>query len=98
MLTKILTALVIGLLRWLAQRRDLKESVRKGLALDAAKLAIQAQQWKLDNLIDLGDPLGDFEVLAAGAKPKPVSNPRPKETNDKPSDENRRRRTNNAPK
>lgn len=96
MLTKVLTALVIGLLRWLAQRRDLKESVRKGLALDAAKLAIQAQQWKLDNLIDLDDPLGDFSVLAPGAKP--VSNPRPKAANDKPAHEDRRRRFDHEPK
>ena len=96
MLTKILAALVVGLLRWLAQRRDLKESVRKGLALDAAKLAIQAQQWKLDNLIDLGDPLGDFEVLAAGAKP--VSNRSPKAANAKPANEDRRRKSTNESK
>ena len=96
MLTKILATLVIGLLRWLAQRRDLKESVRKGLALDAAKLAIQAQQWKLDNLLDLGDPLLDFDVLAPG--PKPISYPRPKATSAKPAHEDRRRGTDNASK
>ena len=69
MWTRLVVALVIGLLRWLASRHDLKESVRKGLALDAAKLALQAQQWKLDNLIELGDPLRDFPVRTPGSKP-----------------------------
>ena len=77
MWTSVITAIVVALLQWLSQRRDIKQVERTRIALYAAQLALKAKQWKLDNPVVLGDPLGDFRVRLDPTD-RTVSGPDPK--------------------
>ena len=57
-----LAKLALGVLDKLIARHDLKESVRKTIALRSEKHAKEAYKVKADNPVDLSDPTGDFRM------------------------------------
>jgi len=51
----ILASLAVAVLKWASARHDLKESVRKGIALESEKWAKEAYKWKAENPVRLDD-------------------------------------------
>lgn len=48
-LAELLAALAVSILQWYAGRRDIRETERGRMALEAARLAASAMQWKEDH-------------------------------------------------
>jgi hypothetical protein len=66
-LAEALARVAVEILDWYARREDLRTTERARIALEAARLARVALNWKADHPVVLGpDPLGDFRVQPGG--------------------------------
>ena len=55
---EVLAALAVSILRWYAEREDIRETERGRMAMDAARLAQSALQWKADHPVPGGPDAG----------------------------------------
>ena len=53
-LAQLLATLAVAVLQWYASRRDIRETERGRMALEAARLAQGALQWKADHPVPVG--------------------------------------------
>jgi hypothetical protein len=68
-LAEALARVAVEILDWYARREDLRAAERGRIALEAARLARVALQWKADHPVVLGpDPLSDFRVQPGGGR------------------------------